>query len=197
MASYQIPQLTEDIYDPFTAYLQRLGLGTQNYFNPAQQYQIGQFDPLQNMYNIRGRMATLPGNQGMAPGYFSDWMNQFTPNPNQGGGMNSYYGTMYPQAQNLMRQIFNTGQEGRAQAGTVYEPTYSGGERTGSGNIAELQQLIQTALRGQLGRPGANWLAGNLPAEQQRWAGQQVAQGPQGTFLDYIRSKYNLGGLGY
>ena len=185
MAAYP-SNMTEDIFDPFTSYLQKLGLGTQNYYNPAQQYQMQQFDPLNMMYGLRGRMASVI--PPLAPGgTFADYAFPFAGNMS-GQGMQN-------QAKGLLGALMGWNPEQRAQAGAVYEPTYSEGERTGGGNIAELQQLIQQALRGQLGRPGANWLAGNLPAEQQRWAGGQ-AQGQTGTFLDYIRQKYNLGSFG-
>jgi len=178
MAAYS-SNVTEGIFDPFTAYLQKMGLGTQNYYNPAQQYQIGQYDPLYNLYGLQGRMATV--NPAWAPqANFADYTQQMGAGP----GIRSY---------NLLRQLLGWNPEQRAQVGATYEPTWSEGERTGSGNIAELQQLLKTALQPYLGRPGANWMAGNLPAEQQRWAGGQAAGGT-GTFLDYIRQKYNLMG---
>lgn len=178
------PRETEDIFDPFTAYLQRLGLGQRNYLNPAEQYQVGQYNPLSTMYGVQGRMATqFPE---LLPGYFTDYA---LGNPNRTGG------NIYGYANSLMSKILGATPEARGTMGTVWEPTWSEGERTSGGNIAELQQLLQTALRQNLGRPGANWLAGNLPAEQQRWAGG-LAQGGTGTFLDYIRQKYNLQGLG-
>ena len=185
MAAYP-SNVTEDIFDPFTAYLQKMGLGTQNYYNPAQQYTMQQFDPLNMLYGLQGRMGTVdPGWAPRSTG--ADYAYDFT-----GRGSTPIQG----RARSLMQQIMGWSPEQRAQAGTTYEPTWSEGERTSSGNIGELQQLIQQALRKQLGRPGANWLAGNLPAEQQRWAGTQ-AQGGTDTFLDYIRQKYNLGAAGW
>ena len=169
---------TEDVYDPFTAFLQMLGLGGRNYYSPQERYNVGQYDPLSNLFGIQGRMGTVDPSYAPSSGYFADYA----------GGV----GDVYQKARELLSGIFGMGTEQRGQAETVYEPTYSEGERTGSGNVAELQALIQAALRQQLGRPGANWMASRLPGEQQLWANTQAGDGGD-TFLDYLKQKYNLG----
>jgi hypothetical protein len=167
---------TEEAYSPFTAYLQSLGLGSKNYYNPAEKYQMNQYDPLSNIYDVRRQMSIVdptvdPGN------YVSPWASQ-----NVGGATKL--------ARNTLSQLFGMGQENQGLAGIDYSPIFNGTDSVDTNNIGQLQSLLKTGVRGNLG----SYLASKLPWEQQQWGNNQAAGGGS-SFLDYLKQKYNLGSL--
>lgn len=181
---WSTPQV-EDTFDEYTSYLNRLGLGTRNYWNPSEQYVASQYDPLQTMYGIQGRIAGATQIGGgtspyAAPGRFTDWAPSYQNQDIYGG------------ARGLLKTILAASPEQRSAWGSTYDPIYSGGELSSRNNLSELQQLIQTALRPSLGRQGSQFISSRLPQEQQMWANNQATGQQTGSFLDYLMSKYNL-----
>jgi hypothetical protein len=167
---------TEETYSPFTAYLQAKGLGTQNYYNPAQNYMINQYEPLSSIYDVRRLMSLV--NPSYDPGnYVSPWAAANT-------------GNATSLSRNTLSQLLGFNQEQQGLAGLDFSPQYNGTDEVGTGNRGYLQGLLKTGLRGVLG----NYLASKIPWEQQQWGNTQAAGG-SGTFLDYLKQKYNLGSL--
>jgi len=176
--------ITEGV-SPFTQYMQRLGLGAGGYFNPAQRYQAQQYDPLRWLYGQAQTYAPLMQTQ---PGQWGDYI----------GTAAGQMGQIGQGAQNILGSLFGASPTQRMEQGLTYEPyldpmtgemTY-GGE--GAQGMNQLQDLLSMALRGAWGPQGAGRFAQRAPAEQQQW--QLQYPGGQGqNFIDYIRSKYNLG----
>jgi hypothetical protein len=167
---------TEETYSPFTAYLQALGLSNKNFYNPAQNYQISQYDPLSNIYNINRRMSLV--NPSFDPGnYVSPWTS-------------GNVGNATKLARETLSNLFGMNQENQGMAGVDYSPLFSGTDSVDSNGLNELQALIKTGLRGNLG----SYISNKLPWEQQNWGSSQAAGGG-GTFLDYLKNKYNLNSL--
>jgi len=182
---------TEAAYDPFTAFLQMLGLGGKSYYTPQEQYEIGQYRPLENLYNLQGRMAGVEPAYapGTTPGSENPFVDFLTKLSGQGQ-------TASTQAVKVLTSILGWNPEQREQAEVTYNPsqgvTEEGNIGMATNNLDELQALIREALRGTLGRPGANWLASQLGGQQKQFW-QQQALGGGSSFLDYLKQKYNLG----
>jgi hypothetical protein len=176
LASGGTPLSTEDTFDPKTAYLEKLGLGNKNYWNPGEQWQSNQFDPLSAAYQLQSRLALTQNPEYAAPS-FADYATSG--------------GNVFSKGWDMLKNLFGMGNESRAGAEATYEPTYEGGQKTNSGNIGELQQLMASGLRNKFGNYGSRWLAGNLPQEQQKWANYSAGGGGN-SFLDYLKGKYNL-----
>ena len=87
-----------------------------------------------------------------------------------------------------LKNLFGAGPEERKRVGME---DVLGGEELG-----ELARLFRTGLRQRGGQPFADWFAGNLPEEQQRWLARQTPEAGLarngGSFLDYLMQKYNL-----
>lgn len=167
---------TEEVYSPYTSYLQALGLGDQSYYNPAQQYMMRQYMPLSTIYDVRRRMAT--DNPSYNPG---DYLGQWASNTwNDTTGL----------AKNTLADILGMGQEQRATLGLDFSPYFTGTDNVGTSNLGWLQDLIGTGVRGNLG----NWLSSQIAPAQQQWGNYQAGGGSD-TFLDYFKKKYNLESL--
>lgn len=193
--AYTIPN-AEDITGSFAQYLGKFGL-TGNYLNPAQNWLKRQYDPLQLMYNLQGRLATSP-NSMAAPGKWGDWV---------GSQMGSYLPETPAWAANqvtqnpaeiaryLLGNIFRSGLETRQATGTTYEPDINEAGQAVSGrggSLGELQDLILMALKPRLGYQGANFVAGRAPDVRDQWLGLQAQGQSPGSFLEYLQSKYGL-----
>lgn len=167
---------TEEVYSPYTSYLQALGLGDQSYYNPAQQYMMRQYMPLSTIYDVRRRMAT--DNPSYNPG---DYLGQWASNTwNDTTGL----------AKNTLADILGMGQEQRATLGLDFSPYFTGTDNVGTSNLGWLQDLIGTGVRGNLGK----WLSSQIAPAQQQWGNYQAGGGSD-TFLDYFKKKYNLESL--
>uniref|UniRef100_A0A6H2A0P8 Uncharacterized protein n=1 Tax=viral metagenome TaxID=1070528 RepID=A0A6H2A0P8_9ZZZZ len=187
---------TEKVYDPYTAYLQQIGIGGRQYLNPAEQYQRGLYDPLQTMYGLQQRYQLLPGAGVPAPGgSFVDYASQF-------GGDRAAVGQ---RARQLLNALYSTNPTARGEEGFAYEPRFGetgagqgviaagGVEGVEGGDINELMELLQLGMRAKMGARGAGYISGRLPREQQIWTSQQAGATPSNqSFLDYLRQKYNL-----
>lgn len=167
---------TEEVYSPYTAYLQALGLGDQSYYNPAQQYMMRQYMPLSTIYDVRRRMAT--DNPSYNPG---DYLGQWASNT---------WNDTTSLAKNTLADILGMGQEQRATLGLDFSPYFTGTDNVGTSNLGWLQDLIGTGIRGNLG----NWLSSQIAPAQQQWGNYQAGGGSD-TFLDYFKKKYNLESL--
>jgi hypothetical protein len=172
---------TEQSYDPFTAYLQSLGLANKEYLRPSQQYQVSLYDKLNTLLGLQGRMGTVNQNYLPESGYMVDYAKPFMNQP----------GSQFDRAKSLIQGIFGFNPEQRAKAGVSYEPTFADGEKTSTGNVAELQDILKLGLRARYGTQGADWVSSRLPWDQQQWTNQQ-AQGSTTPFVEYLKQKYNF-----
>lgn len=163
------PQFMEETYGRWPGFGTALGLYGRQYLSPYEQYMAGQQPSLEALYDIGGRMGTAGGFPQYAPGgMFSQWAPQYAQNPF----------AMYALARSMMGSAAGMTPEQRAVAEIP-----AGG--------ADLSSLLQMALRTQLGKGTAGWIAGKMPAEQQAWTAQYPQQqGP--SFLDYVMQKYGL-----
>lgn len=163
------PEWMEEVYGPRAGYMTGLGLFGKQGRSPYQSYQERMYDPLSRLYDLSSQF-TAGGVGGYEPGGFmGQWGQPYAENPF----------AMYAQARGMMGDVMGMAPEQRAGFGL-------------QGPTAALQDLLGMGLRQQIGLPGASWLSGRLPQEQESW----VAQHPQGqgpNFMDYIKAKYNLG----
>ena len=166
----------EETYGPFAAYMARLGLGGRQALNPAEQYRGGQYGPLKSIFDVLTRMATAVPSFAPSTGEFANWAL-----PNVGANL-------YSQAANALRGIFGLTPEQRAGSSTEFQDN----------NVTELKNFLLSGLAPKLGLTTANWLAGKVPSEQQRWLNTQaMGQDTNTSFLDWFRKQYNLQALGY
>lgn len=181
----------EDQYDQYTSYLNKLGIGTKDYWNPYQKWQEQQFQPLSNMYNVYQRLSqpTSPFAGRFSPfGSFADYASPSISDPS----------ARYSQAAQMLNAIFGATPDQRAEANSTYEPFQTvdslglASGKMDDNNIGELQQLIALAARQKYGNVGARWMANNVGRDQQRWTSLNAAGQDNGTFLDYLRNRYNL-----
>lgn len=193
--AYTVPN-AEDIAGSFGQYLGKFGL-TGNYLNPAQAWLKRQYDPLQLMYNLQGRLATAP-NSMAAPGTWGDWvgrqMGTYLPET-PSWAKEGFTQTPNALARYLLGNIFRSGNETRQTTGTTYEPEINeeGRAVTGQGGrLSELQDMLLMALKPSLGYQGANFIAGRAPDVRDQWLGLQAQGQSPGTFLEYLQSKYGL-----
>lgn len=163
------PEWWEMVGGARPGYMSALGLLGKEYQSPFQQYQAGMFDPLQTMWQMASPMAMM-GYPSMDPGtgMFSQWAPQYAQDPF----------SMYGMARGMLGNVMGMTPE---QRGTL-------GMGGGAGSFAD---ILGMGLRSQLG-PGASWLAGRVPQLQQQWMAQDPLS-QAGSFIDYIREKYNLG----
>jgi len=178
--------------DPWTGYLNRLGIGGKVNYNPAERYQASLFQPLQNMYDI----SEVQARAGMGPQKYTTLSDYLTgagmPTAGTGAkGMTPLFG----QAAGLLKNLFGATPEQQGFFG--YEPGSSipeGGTEAvyDPGNIAQLQQLMKYGLRETGGAAGSQFVANMLPKLQQAYYGQKVGVGTGGVtnFLDWARQKY-------
>lgn len=161
------PWIEETTGMPQAGYMAGLGLYGKAYQTPYQQYQAGMYDPLHFLWQMQAPME-MGGFGGYNP---TQYLSQFAPQY----GQNPF--SMYAMARSTLGDVFGMRPEQRAG---MPGAEYGGG----------LAQLLGLGLRQQLG-PGAGWLQGRIPSERTQWMAQYpMQQGP--SFLDYIRSKYNL-----
>lgn len=172
------PMSIPGAYGPFTQYLKRVGLGAGNYWNPAQRYLAGLYEPLRGLFEMQQPLGAALGQR--TP-YWGDFMSKYLGQPRN----------VWQQYANLLGGLFGMTPESRGEWGFSFEPQYGEfGEQSYEGMpLSFLQNLVTGGLTPSLGRIGAGWLAQRLPYMQTQW---ELA-GPEQTFLDYIRSKYNLG----
>ncbi len=156
------------------AYKQALGLTGRTTLAPHEEYLAGMYEPLAALGGMQGALAQMPGyqNQFAAPGpYMTQWMQPYTQSPS----------AMYGLAQQLLGQTLGMPFAEREQI-----PGMTG---------TDIGGLLGMGLRPQLG-PGAQWLAGRVPAEMETWQQQYpewMAGAGQPSFLGYLKEKYNLG----
>jgi len=183
--------------DPFTAYRNQLGLGGKTTYNPAEQYQMGQFNPLMNLFNTSRRLydpaeGPLAG-KTVAPSTFTDYYNSAR---TAGRG-----------AVDILKDIFGATaaqKTGVGEAGLGYEPTRfdpdlisaeqaaSGG--LNEGNLEELQRLLRLGVGQNRGAMSGIYASRRLPMAQQSYYEQQKA-GTAGSdnFLDWLNKRWQLG----
>lgn len=163
------PEWWEMVGGARPGYMGALGLLGKEYQSPWQQYMAGQYDPLQMMWQLASPMAMM-GYPSMDPGtgMFSQWAPQYAQDPS----------AMYGMARGMLSNVMGMTPE---QRGTL-------GMGGGGGSFAD---LLGMGLRSALG-PGASWLAGRVPQLQQQWMARDPL-GKVGSFIDYIREKYDLG----
>ena len=163
------PQWMEEVYGPRAGYMTGLGMYGKQGRTPYQSYQERLYDPLSRMYDLSSQF-TAGGVPGYEPGGFmGQWGQPYAENPF----------AMYAQAKGMMGNVMGMNPEQRAGFGL-------------QGPTAALQDLMGMGLRQDLGLPGAQWLSGRLPQEQESWV-SQYPQGQGPSFLDYVTNKYNLG----
>ncbi len=163
------PQWMEEVYGPRAGYMTGLGMYGKQGRTPYQSYQERLYDPLSRMYDLSSQF-TAGGVPGYEPGGFmGQWGQPYAENPF----------AMYAQARGMMGDVMGMAPEQRAGFGL-------------QGPTAALQDLMGMGLRQQVGLPGAQWLSGRLPQEQESWV-SQYPQGQGPSFLDYVTNKYNLG----
>lgn len=165
------PQWMEEVYGPQAGYMTGLGLFGKQGRSPYQSYQERLYDPLTRLYDLSSQF-TAGGVGGYNPGGFmGQWGQPYAENPF----------AMYAQARGMMGDVMGMAPEQRAGFGL-------------QGPTAALQDLLGMGLRQQIGLPGASWLSGRLPQEQESWVAQYPQQGAGApNFMDYLREKYNLG----
>lgn len=179
-------QNVEATYDPYTAFLQQIGIGGRTYLNPAEQYKQSLVQPIDVLKSLQEKMGmALMG--APAAQSFTDYASPFLNAP----------GNIYSKARELWGTLMGQSPTRRGEGGFAYEPTYGfddKGERVRTtGNIQELQALLKLAGGSPFGMRGSTWLSKRLPEEQQKWVSTQAAgQGTGESFLDYIRSRYNI-----
>jgi hypothetical protein len=182
--------------DPFTAYLNRLGIGGKMAYNPAQQYQVGLYDPLKSIYDVQQRLhgagAVLQDPNKM-PATFSDYMSK------TGAGV----GGLVESARGQLQNIFGATPEQKASIGSNvgmnYEPsqydtgTTGEGQAMNAGSIDELANLIRYGLRGTQGIMGSRYAASRLPQAQQAYYSQKSAGSTtQPNFIDWLKSNWGI-----
>ncbi len=176
---------TDMVMGPYAEYLKARGLGGMAYLNPAQQYQAGLYNPLRSLFETQYSMYGIPGYGGGAQ--TPDWASFVG---QQGGaGRQGIYGGFA----NALQQLLGATPENRAIGGLTFEPT-AYNETTGNPEyegqgIDWLQNLLAGGLRNRMTSGGASYLASRVPFLQNLW---QTQGAPGGTFLDYLRAKYNL-----
>ena len=180
--------------DPFTAYLEKLGIGGKTAYNPAERYQANLFDPLKSLYDINQRLYNPLSDtaaQGKEYGTFSDFLESIG---GAGGGQPLYAG-----AGRQLKSIFGFTPQQKQTPG--FEPgrydVDSAGEAAGGmnpGSLGELQDLFRYGLRPTSGVLGARYAAQSLPQIQQAYYGQKQTGeiGKEANFLDWLKAKYNL-----
>ena len=156
------------------------GIVGQTTLSPFQQYINNMYEPLQALGGMQGAFSQMPGRgQGLggnwAPtgDYMTQWMQPYMKNP----------ASMYNLANRMLGETLNM--------------PYS--EREGVAGLTgtDIGGLLGMGLRGSGLGPGAQWLAGRMQPEMENWQQQYpewdpaVSQG--GSFLDYVKQKYNLG----
>lgn len=159
-----------DPYGRWAGFGTALGLYGRQQLAPYERYMVGQQPQLESLYNILGRWGGVGGQPEYAPGMFSQWAPQYAQNPF----------AMYGMARGMLGDVFGMTPE---QSGMAY----------GGGGIGN---LLQMALRPQLGKQAAGWMGQQMPIAQEQWQQQYpgwVAGGGQPTFIDYIKEKYKLG----
>ena len=168
--------MEEHYWDRWAGMGTALGLYGKQGLSPYEQYLKGQLGPTSALYDIYGRMSTVPGYGYEAPGMFSPWGARYAQDPF----------AMYGMARGMMGDVFGMTPEERGMADLGYE----------SGAMADLMRM---GLRPQLGRQTAQWLAGKLPVMREAWQAQypgwtaETAGAGQPSFYDYARQKYNIG----
>lgn len=184
---------TELATDPYTAYLERLGIGGKQFYNPAEQYQEALFDPFYSLYGTEARLQG-PGGVMQDPtkqsATFTDFLTRI------GGGLAG----LTQGALGQMKSIFGATPEQKLTMG--YEPGQyeagSSGEARGGmdpGQLAELQGLMRYGLRPSAGILGSGYAAGRLPQAQQAYYSQKAAMQPSAlntSFLDWLRKNWGL-----
>jgi len=165
------PQWMEEVYGPRAGYMTGLGMYGKQGRTPYQSYQERLYDPLTRLYDLASQF-TAGGVEGYQPGGFmGQWGQPYAENPF----------AMYGQAKGMMGNVMGMSPEQRAGFGL-------------QGPTAALQDLMGMGLRQDIGLPGAQWLSGRLPQEQEAWVSQYPQQGAGApSFLDYVTQKYNLG----
>ncbi len=163
------PEWMEEVYGPRAGYMTGLGLYGKQGRTPFQSYQERLYDPLSRLYDLSSQFAAGGVSDTTPGGFMGQWGQPFAQNPF----------AMYAQARGMMGNVMGMAPEQRASFGL-------------QGPTPALQDLMGMGLRQELGLPGAQWLSGRLPQEQEAWVSQYPQQqGP--NFLDYVTQKYNLG----
>jgi len=155
--------------DPYRGYMSHMGLLGKEYLTPYQQHQASRYPMLQQLYGLQSGLH-MRGQGYEAPGGFlGGWAQPHAQNP---------FG-MYGMAKGMLGDVVGMTPETRQEMG--YGATG-----------ADFQNLLGMGMRSDLGLQGSGWLAGRIPAEQEKWQAQYPEQqGP--TFMDYLVGKYNLG----
>ena len=181
--------------DPLTAYLQRAGIGGKTVYNPAEQYQVGLYDPFKSLYDIQSRLGR-PGaalqDAGTPISTLADYMGAIP------GGL----GGVVKGARQQLGSIFGATPTQKASVGVTgldYEPMKylpgEGGEADtmNPGSLAELRKLFEYGLRPTAGIQGARYAAQSLPRAQQAYYSQKTAGQPGATdtnFLDWLKANW-------
>jgi len=171
-----------EVYSPFTAYMNRMGLGGRNYLNPAEQYRASFAQPTENLWRIQDLMAGA----GTAMGVY----------PTE--GFEAYLNTVLQptalrsRAAQLLGTLFQATPEQRAanpEFNFSFEPP-PGRPQSSERDIGYLQELVRTALGGRMAPIAIGYLQEGIPKLQNIWQ-QQVAAGQTSSpFLDWFRSRY-------
>uniref|UniRef100_A0A6M3KLW5 Uncharacterized protein n=1 Tax=viral metagenome TaxID=1070528 RepID=A0A6M3KLW5_9ZZZZ len=154
--------------DYSTGYMKALGLMGRQQLNPWEQYQANAYGDLSNLWGQGNTMAAM-GYGGMKTDPFmANWGAQMAQDPSQ----------MYGYARNMLNNVMGMTPDQRGQVGMM------GGE----GNFAD---VLRMGLQSTMGGAAASSLAKQVPILQQ----QYLAENPQSkgpSFIDYLRTKYNL-----
>ena len=165
---------------PFAQYLKAVGLGA-GYMSPSQRYLESLYEPLRGLFGLEQTFAPLTG---MQQGYWGNYMQPYL------GGVQSMFG----RSGDILSSLFGATPGQRGELGYSFEPAYnplSGQTEYEGEGMGTLQDLLTYALRSRWGFQGAGRFASRLPQLQQQWERQQ----PEMGFIDYLKSKYGLGGM--
>ncbi len=165
----------EGIWGPIPTFMQRYGL-EDAWLSPFQRWQAGYANPLHDVFQLQQLMG-LAGGQPEA--VWEDYLQPFQ------GGTAPAYG----QAGGVLGGLAAMTPEARAQAGIGW-----GGQEP----LGNLASLLQLALRPHLGLHGAGFFTpGRLGTMRARMHAGQAGGAAPGSFLDYLRQKFNLQRFGF
>ncbi len=171
---------------PYTDYLQKIGLG-QGYWNPAQRYLAGMYQPMRNLWEQGTQYRTA---LGQPTSLWEDYMTQI------GAGGNNMINNVQGGWTNILQSILGLSPGEREERGLTFEPQWNEAGQatypTGQMSQEDLQYLLQQGTKQRFNPIGANYLAQSAPRMQQQWQLQQAANPTGQTFLDYLRSKYGI-----
>uniref|UniRef100_A0A6M3J0G4 Uncharacterized protein n=1 Tax=viral metagenome TaxID=1070528 RepID=A0A6M3J0G4_9ZZZZ len=170
----------DEHFGPYAQYLRARGMGAgQAYMNPAQRYTAGLYDPLRSLWESQ---QAVYGPQNVPTSGWQDFINQYT------GGNQGIMGGFA----NVLANLLGLGNEGRAQSGLTFQRTFdpygTGTSQYEGQNLDLLQNLLSGGLANRLGPLGAGYLANRIPFMQTQY---EMNPGSM-SFIDYLKSKYNL-----